>query len=300
MSRSRLTSLLAGLAVAALLAACGQPGSPNTQGDNQPTGAAPSYAVDSGVDLSDSPTWKAAKDRGELVIGVKFDQPGLGLKPAGSDTPQGFDIEIAMLVAAGLGFEPGQIQWKETVSANREPFLQQGQVDLVVATYTINDARKQVVDFAGPYYVAGQDLLVAADDDSISGPEDLAGKKVCSVDGSTPAQRIKSDYPDAELITYDTYSKCVEQLSNGQVDAVSTDDAILRGYARQQPGAFKVVGKPFSTEPYGVGLKKGDTALRAKINDLLAAAVADGQWRAAFEYTLGSASGVTAPAVDRY
>ncbi|RAG61856.1 ABC transporter substrate-binding protein, partial [Burkholderia multivorans] len=104
--------------------------------------------------------------------------------------PEGFDIEIAKMVGAQLGFAPDQLDFVETVSANREPFLQQGNVDMVVATYTINDERKKVVDFAGPYYVAGQDLLVKADSD-IAGPEDLAGKKVCSVDGSTPAQNIQ-------------------------------------------------------------------------------------------------------------
>ncbi|AJT41560.1 glutamate ABC transporter substrate-binding protein [Psychromicrobium lacuslunae] len=285
------------LAAALALTACGQSGSPN--GGNASAGPSPEYKVASDVKLDSSPTWTKANKAGKLVIGVKFDQPGLGNKKAGADKPEGFDIEIAKSVAAGLGFKPEQIEFKETVSKNREPFLQNGTVDLVVATYTINDARKKVVDFAGPYYIAGQDLLVKKDS-TITGPDDLKGKKVCSVDGSTPAQRITEKYPDAQLVTYDTYSKCVDNLNSGSVDAVTTDDAILRGYAAQSSGALKVVGKPFSQEPYGIGLAKGDTALRTAINDSLEKLESDGTWKKAFEYTLGSSEGITIPKPDRY
>ncbi len=296
----RLTSVAAGIAVAALaLSACGNEGSPDS-GTGAPGATAPTYTVASGVAVAGSPTFDKIKNRGELVVGVKFDQPGLGQKPAGADKPVGFDVEIAKMIGADLGFAPEKIKFTETVSANREPFIQNGTVDLVVATYTINDARKQVVDFAGPYYVAGQDLLVKKDNNDITGPDALAGKKVCSVDGSTPAKRIKDNYPQAQLITFDTYSKCVEQLSSGSVDAVTTDDAILRGYAAAQKDAFKVVGKPFSKEPYGIGMPKGDTALRKFVNDALKKREDSGDWKKAFEFTLGSADGVTPPAIDNY
>ena len=207
---------------------------------------------------------------------MKADQPGLGLQTAGKYT--GFDIEIAKIVAKGLGVPEDGITWKTTVSANREPFIQQGQVDLVVATYTINDDRKKVVNFGGPYYVAGQDLLVPTAS-TITGPTDLKGKKVCSVSGSTPAKRIQTDYKDAQLQQFDSYSKCVQALAGGQVDAVTTDDIILAGYAAQDQyaGKFKVVGKPFSSEPYGIGLKKNDSAGCNKINDILKAAATDGR-----------------------
>ena len=294
----KLTTVIASAAVGLLaLSACGQSGSPDAGG--QGGGEAPSYQVAQDADFADSPTWKKAKDSGKIKVGVKFDQPGLGNITAGAADPEGFDIEIAKMTAGALGFAPEDIEWVETVSANREPFLQQGNVDMVVATYTINDERKKVIDFAGPYYVAGQDLLVAADSD-ITGPDALGGKKVCSVDGSTPAQRIQSDYPDAELVTYDTYSKCVTDLQSGSVDAVTTDDAILRGYAAQYEGEFKVVGAPFSEEPYGIGLPKGDDVLRGAVNDALDAARDNGDWTKAFEYTLGDSSGVEQPTVDRY
>ncbi|BFU42980.1 glutamate ABC transporter substrate-binding protein [Krasilnikovia sp. MM14-A1004] len=238
---------------------------------------------------------KASKDK-KLVIGVKADQPGLGLQTGTTYT--GFDIEIAKILAKGLGVPESGIEWKTTVSSNREPFIQQGQVDLVVATYTINDDRKKVVNFGGPYYIAGQDLLVAADS-TITGPESLEGKKVCSVTGSTPAKRMQTDYPKAHLQLLDSYSKCVSLLASKTIDAVTTDDIILAGYAAQPQyaGKFKVVGKPFSTEPYGIGLKKTDTAGCNKINEILKASATDGSYKAAWDSTLGK-SGKAAPTLD--
>ena len=233
---------------------------------------------------------------GKLTFGVKADQPGLGLQTG--STYSGFDIEISKIIAKGLGVPDTGITWKTTVSANREAYIQQGQVDVVVATYTINDERKQKVNFAGPYFIAGQDLLVPVNS-TITGPESLAGKKVCSVSGSTPAKRIQTDYKTAQLQQFDSYSKCVTALAGGQVDAVTTDDIILAGYASQDQyaGKFKVVGKPFSTEPYGIGVKKEDTAGCNKINDILKAAAADGSYKKAWDDTLGK-SGKAAPELD--
>jgi glutamate transport system substrate-binding protein len=154
------------------------------------------------------------------------------------------------------------------------------------------------VNFAGPYFVAGQDLLVPTAS-TITGPEALAGKKVCSVTGSTPAKRIQTEYKDAQLQQFDSYSKCVTALAGGQVDAVTTDDIILAGYASQDQyaGKFKVVGKKFSEEPYGIGLKKDDTAGCTKINEILKTAATDGSYKAAWDSTLGK-SGTPAPELD--
>jgi glutamate transport system substrate-binding protein len=231
-----------------------------------------------------------ASSQKKLVIGVKADQPGLGLQTG--TTYSGFDIEIGKILAKGLGVDAGAIEWKTTVSANREPFIQQGQVDLVVATYTINDDRKKVVNFGGPYYVAGQDLLVPTAS-TITGPETLAGKKVCSVTGSTPAKRIQTDYKDAKLQQFDTDSKCVTALAGGQVDAVTTDDIILAGYASQDQyaGKFKVVGKKFSEEPYGIGLKKDDKDGCNKINEILKTSATDGSYKARQEWRCRSHAG---------
>ncbi len=230
-----------------------------------------------------------------IVIGTKFDQPGLGMKnPDGKLS--GFDVEVARYVAKELGYSPDQIEWKESPSAQRETLIQNDQVRYIVATYSITDKRKDKVGFAGPYLLTGQSLLVRADDTGITGAESLQdNKKLCSVTGSTPAQRIKDKYAGVQLQQYDTYSACVEALRNGAVDAVTTDEVILAGYAAQSPGVFKIVGTPFSEERYGIGLKKGDTALCAKITDALKKMQTEGAWAAAFERNLGPA-GIATPA----
>jgi glutamate transport system substrate-binding protein len=243
-----------------------------------------------------------AKNDKKLVIGVKADQPGLGLRtPDGAFA--GFDIEVAKYVANELGVDPANITFKETVSANREAFIEQGQVDLVVATYSITDARKQKVSFAGPYFVAGQDLLVRADEAALTGPEALNGKKLCSVAGSTPAQKVKTEYAkEVQLQEERTYSACVDRVLGGQLDAITTDNVILAGYAAQHAGKLKVVGKPFSTEKYGIGLKKDDTAGRKAVNDALQKMFSDGSWTKALQASVG-ASGFAlpqAPQLERY
>ncbi|MDH6291114.1 glutamate ABC transporter substrate-binding protein [Rhodococcus sp. NM-2] len=240
---------------------------------------------------------------GKLTVGIKYDQPGLGLRnPDGSFS--GFDVEVAEYVAGKLGVAPENIEFKESPSAQRETLIENGEVDYIVATYSITDARKEKVDFAGPYFIAGQSLLVKSDNTDITGPDSLnGGKKLCSVTGSTPAQKVKDTYAqDVQLQEFDTYSACVEALRNGAVDAVTTDDIILAGYAAQYPGELKVVGEPFTEERYGIGLAKGDDETRAKINDAIDAMIADGSWARAFNETVG-ASGYPIPApptVDRY
>ena len=300
---SPLRRALAALVLAVLalaLAGCGREGSPPVKG---PKGSElPQYPVAENFRLPASLTWVKAKRRGHLVIGVKEDQPYLGEKDPASGRYTGFDIEIAKMMSAALGFPPRTIEFKTIASANRETALQNGQIDLYVGTYTINAKRKKLVGFAGPYYMAGQSLLVRTDEKDIHGPQDLAGKRVCSAAGSTPFQRIQTDYPKAVLVSYDTYSVCVDNLLTYQVAAVTTDDAILLGYAAKVPDELKVVGKPFSQEPYGIGVPRGDTALRLALDDALAAAEKNGTWKKAYDATLGL-SGVPAPKpppIDRY
>ena len=181
-------------------------------------------------------------------------------------------------------------EFVEAVSAQREATLQAGKVAYIVGTYSITDKRKEKVSFAGPYFVAGQDLLVRADDTSITGPDALSGKKLCSVKGSTSATKIKDQYPNVQLQEYDTYSKCVEALSSGSIDALSTDNTILAGYAGQSQyqGKLKVVGKTFSTENYGVGVKKGDTATCQKVTDAINKYISSGEWQKAVDKNLGT------------
>jgi glutamate transport system substrate-binding protein len=254
--------------------------------------------TDSKPSFAPGTTMERIQKDGVLKVGTKFDQPLYGEKTLSGDV-EGFDVEIAKMVADELGVKP---QFQEAVSKNREPFIQNGTVDLVVATYTINDKRKAVVDFAGPYYVTGQSLMVKKDDSTITDKAALAGKRVCSVEGSTPAERIKTEVPTAKLTTFDTYGKCAEALKNGQTDAVTTDEAILLGLVSKSPDDFKVVGEQFSEEPYGIGLKKGDEAFRTFLNDLLEKSYEDGRWEKALKDTVGKVQDdlPKPPAVDRY
>jgi glutamate transport system substrate-binding protein len=279
---------------ALVLAACGG-------GDDDDAGGADTAApTEEAPEFEAGTTMAELNEAGEITIGTKFDQPLFGLRGPSGD-PEGFDVEIGKIIAGKLGIPEDGITWTETVSANREPFIQDGQVDIVVATYTINDERKQVVDFAGPYYVAGQTIMVLESNTDINGPDDLAGTTVCSVEGSTPAERIRTEYPEAKLELTDAYSNCLEPLRNGQVDAVTTDNVILSGFVAQNEGEFKLVGEPFSEEPYGIGLMKGDDEFRSFINDVLEESFEDGSWAEAWENTAGVVLETPEPPqVDRY
>ncbi|MDJ1115052.1 glutamate ABC transporter substrate-binding protein [Microbacterium dauci] len=297
MRMTRVAGTFAGIAIAALaLAGCnsGSPTSPG--GDGDADGGDALWEVATDVSLEGSPTFDRASEADEIVIGVKSDQPGLGYEDAVSGERSGFDIEIARWIAASLGFDEEQITFETIPSANREQELVNGNIDYYVGTYSMTDARDEVIDFAGPYFITGQGLLVAADDDSISGPEDLADKVTCSVTGSTPLQRIRDEY-NGEVTERQTYSECVEQLLSGQVDAITTDEAILAGYVAEDPDNLKLTGSPFSEERYGVGIADGDTVLKDHINTLFT----DGGdvWTALFEeYLEPSGVEATQPEVD--
>jgi glutamate transport system substrate-binding protein len=288
MKRMRIALVAAAAASALALAGCAGGGAGDTA---EPTEeAAPTFEAGT--------TMAELADAGTITVGTKFDQPLFGLVgPSG--VPEGFDVEIAKIIASELGISEDNIEWVETVSANREPFIQNGQVDIVVATYTINDKRKEVVSFAGPYYLAGQSILVLADNDDIESEDDLVGQPVCSVTGSTPAAKLAEI--GAEPVLTDTYTNCLEPLRSGQVVAVSTDNVILAGLAAQNEGEFKVVGEPFTEEPYGIGLTLEDTEFRDWINDVLEASYEDGRYEEAWNSTAGEVLPyVEPPAVDRY
>jgi glutamate transport system substrate-binding protein len=288
MMRKKLSLVALAAASAFALAACG--GSSDSANPGTEVEESPEFAAGS--------TMAELAEAGTITIGTKFDQPLFGL--VGPDgTPVGFDVEIGKIIAAKLGIEADKIEWKETVSANREPFIENGEVDIVIATYTINDERKEVISFAGPYYMAGQSILTLADNTDIKSEEDLVGQPVCSVSGSTPAANLTE--LGAEVVLTDTYSNCLEPLRTGQVVAVSTDNVILAGLAAQNEGEFQVVGEPFTDEPYGIGLAKDDTGFRDWINDTLEESYEDGSYEQAWTDTAGTVLPfVEPPAVDRY
>ncbi|MGW7820963.1 glutamate ABC transporter substrate-binding protein [Streptomyces puniciscabiei] len=232
----------------------------------------------------------------KIAIGIKFDQPGLG-----QQTPQGyagFDVDVATYVAKKLGYSANQIEWKQSKSADRETMLQRGDVDFIAATYSITPEREQKVDFAGPYLLAHQDVLLRADDTKIKSPADLNGKKLCSVAGSTSAQNLHDRLaPKANLVTYPTYSACLGGLQSGAIEALTTDDSILAGYAAQAQfkGKFKLGGFKMTNENYGIGVKKG-SPLKDKINKALEEMVSDGSWETAVKKNFGPAGYKNEPA----
>lgn len=293
-------ALLLGLTACAPAGSAG-PGAVDDSGDAPATGDGPyNLEIAESPEFEEGTTMAELAEAGTLRVGTKFDQPLFGLQgPDGN--PVGFDVAIAALVAAELGIPFENIEWSEAISSVRESFLETDQVDIVVATYTINDARKERIGFAGPYFEAGQSILVAAGNpEGIEGPEDVEGLPVCSVEGSTPAATIADEY-GAELLAAGAYSDCLDPLRNGQVVAVTTDNVILSGFVDQNPGEFELVGDTFTEEPYGIGVPLGDDAFRTFINDVLEEAYEDGTWARLFEETAGVVLDTPEPpAVDRY
>lgn len=279
--------LRVGMAVAvfAMVAtACG------TQESLDGDGAAPQYPVAENPQFEAGTTMAELSQAGKITIGTKIDQPLFGLRGLDGQV-QGFDVEIGKIIAASLGIEPTDITWVEAPSGQREELIKRGDVDMVLATYTINDNRREQISFAGPYYTAGQSLLIKTDNTTITGPESLraSGARVCSVQGSASSTNIL-EYIDAatQQTLFDVYSKCAEALRNDQVDAVTTDNVILLGFQAQSNGAFRLVGDTFTEEPYGVGITKGDVAFCEFINAELTKAEESGSYLRAWEETAGT------------
>jgi len=232
-------------------------------------------------------TMAKLQEAGEITIGVKYDVPPFGFKNPRSGDIEGFDVDVANAIAAELGAKPKLI---EAISDNRIPFLKDGTADLILSTMTINAERDEEIDFSEPYFIARGAIAVKKSDTSIKGVADLAGKKVCTVLGSTYEETLKKQAPKAERVTVDTYSECLERMQNGAVDAESTDDAILAGHIKQDP-ELKVLDVRLTTEPYGAGIKDGDTAFKAFVDEALQKFKDDGRWAATYEKWVGQYTG---------
>jgi glutamate transport system substrate-binding protein len=286
--RNIRTAALACTAAAVLaLTACGGDDSSTEDAAEQPS-ADTSATFEAGTKMAE------IQEAGTMTIGTKFDQPGFGLANL-QRVPEGFDVDVAEYIAAAMGVAADDITWTEAPSAQREDLIVNGDVDLVAATYTINDKRKERITFAGPYYVAGQQIMVNEDNSTISGPDDLKANpdvQVCSVTGSTPAENILTYLasPD-QLTTFEVYDDCVAAMQNGQVDALTTDNVILTGYVAENEGEFKLVGEQFTEEPYGIGITKGDVAFCEFINETLAQMSEDGAYEEAWNATAGQYGG---------
>jgi glutamate transport system substrate-binding protein len=281
MSKMKLwRALLAmALAVAALaLAACGD--------DDDDDGGGGGGGGDQAAEAEQFPagtTMAKLQDRGTIRIGVKYDVPPFGFLNPQNDEVEGFDVDMGRIIAEELGVEP---EFVEAISDNRIPFLQQGEVDLILSTMTINQERDLEIEFSEPYYIARGRILVPGDSD-IQGIEDLTGgTSVCTALGSTYEETIREEAPDAELRLVDTYSECLELLQNGAIDAISTDDVILTGMIIQDD-TLKMVGDPLTTEPYGAGIKEGDKEFQKFVSDTFTAAEEDGRWDDIYQEWVG-------------
>src|SRR5258706_11920407 len=266
MRRTRFAACAAVALAALAMVGCGS--TKDLNGTGRSAGPTGGYQLKAADTLPASV--QAVKDKGKLVVGTKYDQPGFGLQNPTTQQIEGFDAEIARLISVKIFGSPDKVEFKEAKTAVREQVIQNGQVDIVVATYTINAARKEKIDFAGPYFQAGQDILVKKDNTTIKSVSDLAGKKVCTQQNSTSLKNLQNKVPGLVPQTLDSYALCAEGVKDGTYDALSTDNVILLGLVSKSPDDLKVVNSPFTQEPYGIGMKKGDAGLRAFLNDTIA------------------------------
>jgi glutamate transport system substrate-binding protein len=285
LSMFKLAFVFAALAIGTLAMSCG--------GDDKPSGGSST----SGAATAAKPTFTAGSTmdtiakRGKIVIGVKYDVPLFGLLDPATRKVDGFDVAMGKEIAKELGLSENQIEFVEAISANRIPYLQEDKADLVISTMTINAERKTQIEFARPYYLAGQSILVMKSNTNITKVDDLNGKRVCSVQGSTSEVNAKAKAPTAQLLSLQTYSACVSSMKDGRVDAVTTDDIILAGFAGTD-NTLKLVGGTFTTEAYGIGMKKGKVDMQKFVDDLLTKMLSDGRWEKLYEQYLGKVEGL--------
>lgn len=264
-----------------LLAACA-PAAPAPAGEQRGLPLAPE-----GTGL------RKVQDRGRIIVGVKYDVPTFGLLNPVTNRLEGFDVDLAKAVAREILGDENAIEFVEAISRNRIPFLEQGVVDLIASTMTANEERAQQVDFTYTYYVAGQSLLVPKNS-TITGIQDLRGRPVGTVKGSTSEQNIRQKAPEADVVLFDTYSEAVAAMDSGRLVAVTTDDSILFGFVYNAPDKYKVVGGQFTVEPYAMAVAKGNTTLLEAVNNALAKIMESGEWARLYEKNFGGL-GLKAP-----
>ncbi|MBA2764936.1 MAG: glutamate ABC transporter substrate-binding protein [Thermoleophilaceae bacterium] len=275
-STDRLRQMAVALIALAALVAAGCGGTATETTDTAASGGeAPAASLD------------RIEENGEIVIGVKYDVPPFGFRNPDTGDVEGFDVELGRAIAEDLGVEP---RFVEAISDNRIPFLQDGTVDLILSTMTITGERDQEIDFSEPYYIANGRILATKGSD-IAGLDDLAGRPVCTVLGSTYADTVEERAPDADLQLVDTYSECLELIQNGSVEAVVTDDVILTGMIIQDD-SLELVGDDLTTEPYGAGLRDGDTEFQKRVNEAIDEYKEDGRWEASYEEWVGQYTGI--------
>jgi glutamate transport system substrate-binding protein len=249
--------------------------------------------ADAAALLSDS-TMAAIRERGVLRVAAALDAPLLSQQdPSNPDDIQGFDIDLAKMLAIYTIGEPN-IEVVPPASETREALLTNGTVDVVFNTYTITEERAEQISFAGPYFVSGLAVAVPADNEDITGIDDLGGRTVI-VGANTPAvTAVPEQQPTAEVVSFATDPQCVQALTQGRGDAYVQDYTLLAADAQSNPG-IKVVGQPFTEEAYGIGLPPNDPDFKDFVNDWLEQIYADGSWAQVFDATLGTVGDGSTP-----
>jgi glutamate transport system substrate-binding protein len=301
----------AAAAAAALmsLAACSGEASQDQEEQDELEESVGSYALEQAAEIP-AGYIQEIQDRGFINVGVKFDQPLIGQKNTATGEIEGMDAEIARLLTQyifGEVVEEGDdanLKFVETTSQNRETYVNDGTVDVVIASYSMYPDRLNSFDFAGPYFETGQNVMVQAENTDINSVADLAGKNVCIAEGSGSIGNLETENPEAVITPLADYAACAEALENGQTDAVSTDETILYGFTVDKPDTFRVLDSSniFSDEPYGVAMPLGETDARFFVDDMIEEITANGDWEKAFDLTFGAAGMELPelPAPDRY
>ncbi len=306
----RRTAVAAMAAVAMSLAACSGEASQDQEEQDELEESVGEYSLAQASEIPDG-LIKDVQDQGFLTVGVKFDQPLIGQKNTATDKIEGFDAEMARLLTQyifGSVDEEGDdanLKFVETTSQNRETYINDGTVDVVIASYSMYPERLSQFDFAGPYFETGQNVMVQAANTDINSVADLAGKTVCIAEGSGSIDNLAAENPEAEITTLADYAGCAQALENGQVDAVSTDETILYGFTVDKPDAYRVLDSAniFTEEPYGIAMPLGQTDARLFVDDMIDEITANGDWQKAFDLTFGGAGmpvPETLPVPDRY
>ena len=308
-NRRLFLSAAGAASLAAVLAACADTGADGRAvSSSSSSSSASAGAVDYNTVINSGPVaaddvvassaWASAvKEAGVLKTGGTKTAPVFSLEDATTGEVSGFDTAIGQVLAryiiGGTNDARTLLDITQVTSDTREVVLGNGSVQAVIATYTITPERAKKIDFAGPYYSSGQAVLVRADESKITGVSDLAGVKVAVQSGSSSIKALQEAAPKAEQTPFNDHNTCLSALETKQVDAYVVDESLLLS-AMQGSDAFKIVGKPFTQDPYGIGLPQGSDA-KAFVNAFLKKIYDDGTWEKIWQATIGVITGGEAP-----
>ncbi|NUW44069.1 glutamate ABC transporter substrate-binding protein [Nonomuraea rhodomycinica] len=287
-----MKKMLAVLAVSVLgLTACGETSNtavPAVPGESK-TAAADVLAnapVAEAAAILPGSTMEKIKKRGELLVGGSLDAPLLSQQNPATGQVEGFDADLGKALAKYILGEP-KVKIVNSASETREALLSNGTVDVVFQTYTITEERARQVAFAGPYYTSGLTIAVKKGTSGITKPEDLNGKKVLAGANTPAIPAIKKLAPQAEIITFGSDPECVQALKQDRGVAYVQDETLLIADAKKDP-SIEIVTKPFTVDPYGIGLKHGDDQMKKFVNDWLGKIQGNGVWQGIWKNSIGT------------